>query len=222
MNLFRKFDTIDCMMKTEQNMNKRSAFTLAEVLITLVVVGVIAALTIPTVIYETKKTEYSVRVKKFYSTMSQVVKLAEAKGKSWDVWASGVHDEEKLSSIDTFQREYLLPYISYTKTETIGDIVYVYLNDGSTFYNFKGSCMDFHFDVNGDKKPNKSGRNQFRFLYCPKNDGGWTITSKFIPYQMSEYSRETVLNLCKTNAGFCSTLLMMDGWEFKDDYPYKI
>ena len=47
------------------------AFTLAEVLITLVIVGVIAAMTIPTLMNNTNKQEYVSRLKKAYSTLSQ-------------------------------------------------------------------------------------------------------------------------------------------------------
>ena len=49
----------------------KSAFTLAEVLITLVIIGVIAALTVPTLIQNTQKQEYVTALKKAYSTLSQ-------------------------------------------------------------------------------------------------------------------------------------------------------
>ena len=47
------------------------AFTLAEVLITLVIVGVIAAMTIPTLMNNTNKQELVSKLKKTYSTMAQ-------------------------------------------------------------------------------------------------------------------------------------------------------
>ena len=47
-------------------------FTLAEVLITLVIIGVIAAMTIPTLMNNTNNQEYISRLKKAYSTMAQV------------------------------------------------------------------------------------------------------------------------------------------------------
>ena len=52
-------------------MSEQNAFTLAEVLITLVIIGVIAAMTIPTLINKTNKQEYASKLKKTYSTMSQ-------------------------------------------------------------------------------------------------------------------------------------------------------
>ena len=45
-------------------------FTLAEVLITLVIIGVIAAMTIPTLINKTNNQEYVSRLKKVYATLS--------------------------------------------------------------------------------------------------------------------------------------------------------
>ena len=46
---------------------KKSGFTLAEVLITLVIIGVIAALTIGTVVSNTTKKQLEAKTKKFYT-----------------------------------------------------------------------------------------------------------------------------------------------------------
>ena len=51
--------------------NNKNGFTLAEVLITLVIIGVIAAMTIPTLMNNTNKQEYVSKLKKAYSTMAQ-------------------------------------------------------------------------------------------------------------------------------------------------------
>ena len=50
---------------------RNKGFTLAEVLITLVIIGVIGALTVPVLIQNTKKEEYVSALKKTYSTLSQ-------------------------------------------------------------------------------------------------------------------------------------------------------
>ena len=54
--------------------SRKSAFTLAEVLITLAIIGVVAAMTIPTLIQNHQKRSLEVATKKFYSMMSQAVK----------------------------------------------------------------------------------------------------------------------------------------------------
>lgn len=52
---------------------KTVAFTLAEVLITLGIIGIVAAMTLPAVINDTKNKELEVGFKKGYSIISQAV-----------------------------------------------------------------------------------------------------------------------------------------------------
>ncbi len=54
---------------------KRQAFTLAEALITLVLIGVIAALTIPAILVNTEQHEYKTGLKKAISALNQVIEL---------------------------------------------------------------------------------------------------------------------------------------------------
>ena len=54
--------------------SKKVAFTLAEVLITLGIIGVVAAMTLPSLIQNYQKKALATQTQKFYSTMSQAVK----------------------------------------------------------------------------------------------------------------------------------------------------
>lgn len=54
----------------------KKGFTMSEVLITLGVLGVVIAMTLPTVINNAKERETVTKVKKFYSTMSQALLMA--------------------------------------------------------------------------------------------------------------------------------------------------
>lgn len=56
----------------------KGAFTLAEVLITLGIIGVVAAMTIPTLIANTRGAQYRSRLKKAISTISQAAKMSQA------------------------------------------------------------------------------------------------------------------------------------------------
>ena len=60
-------------MKGSKIMKK--GFTLAEVLITLAIIGVVAALTIPSVILNTNQTEYKTALKKAVSVLNQATSL---------------------------------------------------------------------------------------------------------------------------------------------------
>ncbi len=57
----------------------KRAFTLAEVLITLGVIGVIAAVTLPTLIHNYKKSVVETKVKKTYALIANAVRMSEAK-----------------------------------------------------------------------------------------------------------------------------------------------
>lgn len=79
------------MMKKGKN-----AFTLAEVLITLAVIGVVAATIIPSLINNTHKTELKVGVKRAYSMVSQAVqRMVNDEG-------AGLRDRY-LPNVNTFQ-----------------------------------------------------------------------------------------------------------------------
>lgn len=59
-------------------MTKRFGFTLAEVLITLTIIGVIAAMTIPTLMSNTSDQEYKTGLKKAISTLNQAITMQYA------------------------------------------------------------------------------------------------------------------------------------------------
>ncbi len=56
----------------------KAGFTLAEVLITLGIIGVVAAMTIPTLIANTKSQQYRAQLKKTVSTLSQAARLSQS------------------------------------------------------------------------------------------------------------------------------------------------
>ena len=59
------------------NSLSKYAFTLAEVLVTLGIIGVVAALTMPSLIQNHNKQIIETRLKKFYSTINQAILMAE-------------------------------------------------------------------------------------------------------------------------------------------------
>ena len=67
------------------------AFTLAEVLITLAIIGVVAALTIPTLVSNYQKTQYVTQLKKAYSQFNQaLVQMAADRGCVGDLKCTGL------------------------------------------------------------------------------------------------------------------------------------
>ena len=207
---------------------KERAFTLAEVLIALVIIGVIAAITVPTIIANSKRSETSGRLKKFYSTLTQSATRAYALGDSWEIWCEEASKDYDTSTRTTseFANTHLLPHLSVSKTGVENGKYTIYLSDGTNFYITKEQCLHFFFDSNGGKAPNKSGRDQYRYTYCPDSVDRSIIDAQTgvliaYPWQAGK-TRSEALKACKNNPDTCSKLLLMDQWEFKKDYPHHI
>ena len=88
--------------------SRKSAFTLAEVLITLGIIGVVAALTIPTLVRNYQKKVTVERLKVAYSQITKAVQLSEAENGDISEW------NFNQAHSDFFDR-YLLKYIKTTK-----------------------------------------------------------------------------------------------------------
>ena len=171
-------------------------FTLAEVLITLVIIGVIAAMTIPTLINKTNNQEYVSRLKKAYSTLSQATnKIISDNGiPKADIggWATSNEDvynmyKKYLSNVKDCQSasaDCKTIYYTWRDSNThnfAGDYT-LFLADGSKVifgnsstdctYDTSGTysaCQIIHVDVNGGKGPNFVGKDIFAFAL--KNEG---------------------------------------------------
>ncbi len=93
-------------------MSKKLAFTLAEVLITLTVIGVVAALSIPTLLSSSNSTADVTKLKKTYATLSNAVKLYEAENGSLKTAFAG-NDSSAASDLAAFNA--LTPYLNIIK-----------------------------------------------------------------------------------------------------------
>lgn len=65
------------------------AFTLAETLITLAIIGIVAALTIPTVVMKYKEKVIVTKVKKAYSMLNSAYKMALVNNGEFNTWGFG-------------------------------------------------------------------------------------------------------------------------------------
>ena len=91
----------------------KKAFSLAEVLITLGIIGVVAALTLPSVVQNYQKRSLEVATQKFYSVMSQAIKQYMADEGVDDLRGSSLlagdddSDEVLIAKDDEFFKKYL-------------------------------------------------------------------------------------------------------------------
>ena len=86
---------------------KIKGFTLSEVLITLVIIGVIAAITVPTIWVYKEDAERSAKVKKTYTTLAGAMTMVKANGGDYIFSVTG---DEDLNLMKTWFNTYFKPY----------------------------------------------------------------------------------------------------------------
>ena len=214
-------------------------FTLAEVLITLGIIGVVAAMTLPAIVHNYKKQEVEAKVKKFYTTMAQAVKLSELENGPVFYWSKSprIDDGEggnagNREGVLAFYDTYLAKYLKKAAViDKGGTAIAIMLADGSTLRISSGYCMDINFDYNGAKAPNTQGVDMFDFLLCTEEGYNAGLLRNrqnpfdaYFPFSCARKgcTREQLLSSCKSNPINCSALIMHDGWKIADDYPYKL
>ena len=123
--LSRQLNKLDCFAfarndeKTVKNLfpyfpislspKKNVAFTLAEVLITLGIIGIVAAITIPGLISNKQKTEIETKLREDYSIIQQSMKMSENDGLAIDPYMP-----EPVQEIQKWFDTFLAPYMKYS------------------------------------------------------------------------------------------------------------
>jgi len=239
----------------------KNGFTLSEVLITLVIIGIVAALTIPSAISKYQKQQTISQLKKTFSDFSQALKLSVPKYGDPVTW------DYSLGTEDFFNR-YLKPNFVKATEKTLGTSEMTYLTSSGGYENKGGSGVlalrngarvtvlnsgviiyyqansgivvseliknkCYVVDLNGLKKPNRFGRDAF--YLCVDGENG-----KIVPLAKNdsdviaapERTREELKNggsvdpqhyHCNSTNGrgiWCAALIIRDGWQIKDDYPW--
>ncbi len=149
-------------------MKKRLGFTLAEVLITLGIIGVVAAMTIPTLMNQTGQAEFKTGLKKMVSALNQAVTMNVALD---SVSFADVTTTAAATTTDPLSLYYLFSNrMNVISTGSATDVISgandatnytLFLNDGAAISWLKtaGGCTttaqcNILVDVNGKKRPN--------------------------------------------------------------------
>ncbi len=208
-------------------MDKKRGFTLSEVLITLGVIGVVAAITIPMLMSHYNKYLVETRLKAVYSTILQGIKMAQynetalldSKGDDGDV-----NGFSYRRSKEVFEAMFLPVFSGCTLYPKNSRKFYFYSADGTTSFdsNFpftlfvglnNGTVLGFtrggnydglSFDVilNPRKKKLLAGRDYFSFMF--RNDGldNYAYLQIFKHKYDNPVGREKILEYCKSNNRF--------------------
>ena len=94
---------------------KRRAFTLAEVLITLGIIGIVAAMTIPTLISKYQEKSTISRLNKIYSTLAQAYTAALYEHGNISSWYSGLGESPTRAEYSSKMMDYFTETIKANK-----------------------------------------------------------------------------------------------------------
>ena len=207
------------------------AFTLAEVLITLGIIGVVAAMTMPSLMQHYKRQQATARIKKFVSVINQALISAENDLGPREDWVieGDASTEGNSDYAYNFLNTYIKPYIKsddIEKRRLFGmNMATLRFVDGSQMSVKVGACYDIFYDINGEKGPNEKGRDIFVFILC--KNGGCNFNSNQVrgfycaPTGQQFPTHEQLIDNCKdrNRGSYCTILLEQNGYEFPKDYP---
>lgn len=236
-------------MKGFMMINKKTAakkaFTLSEVLVTLAIIGVVSALTVPTLMNKYQKEANVVQLHKVYTEMSQALELImteEAKTKLTTTTLGARGNWSIASTAGSFLKTYfkivndcaadLTPCFAATYS-TLNDAnvsadcegYTVTLASGAAICLYPPTAADpaeVSVDINGPKGPNIAGRDLFFFnIYSDGSiDDGVTpeckLTNACDGSASAQALRAANFASCETAGTGCFGKILNDNW--KMDY----
>lgn len=157
----------------------RKAFSTAELLVTLTIIGVIAILVLPGFVQDYHKKVYTARLKKNYETVITAINQACMDSNVSSFYMTSYYSDlpsfankylkmagdKKAASDEAFAEKYKSISSDTGNTFTISNNgMVVNLSDGSGLYMTAGNRrLKVYIDVNGKAEPNRGGRDMFTF-----------------------------------------------------------
>lgn len=221
-------------------------FTLAEVLITLGIIGVVAALTIPNLIVSHRKNVLATRLAKLYSSLNQAMVRAQSDNGECQYWDFGdINNHRDANIMKLWWNKYFENYIpnvvhsEIDASENSGNGGYkVYFKDGSALriealtgtyariilYPNAKITGKFLIDIN-----DKAGKDYFMFLVERRNTNcvirpAVSNIDLMTEDDLKEKCLQDYNTFISTNSsgGACAELIMRNGWKIPNDYPIKL
>ena len=167
----------------------KKGFTLAEVLITLAIIGVVAALTIPSLVTRVQKANIG-------PTLAKVVNTLE------NVNIKALNDNEARNLTDIVSEEDGYAAFLDGKLNGYREDNDVYTKDGieyscHTVANLDPFIHRVEVDINGDDEPNEKNEDQFTFFVDP--------SGRVIPFGSKEYVKMRGLTTSAATIDDCAT-----------------
>lgn len=202
-------------------------FTLSEVLITLTIIGVVAAMTIPAINNVVQDVQYKSAYKKAYSTLSQALAMAnlnDALNSSTGSYDATILNNFQaiMSYLKTNKTCYVAANLSncwdssgekYNTSYPLSAVDIGAIDaSGMSWATYAGGFIFAVFvDTNGFSKPNKFGKDRFMIILTSQ-DGSWTVgtPAKVVPNMDNDSSACMGTNECATRHNYYATTWLMN------------
>ena len=216
--------------------NDRTGFTLAEVLVTLGIIGVVSAMTVPSLMQNYQRQSYVTQLHKVYNEFSQALLRYQTDNNALNLKEAGLSSQDNVNSFinsyfkvvkecDTMDDCFATAYLSLNSGKKLEGTYdknlksYVLANGAAIRPYYTGQpnkIINLALDTNGPKGPNIVGRDFF-FLYVYNNglidDTTGSDTSLNAP--LSSEHRENMFNsscLNDSDSG-CFGKILNDNWQ---------
>ena len=207
-------------------------FTLAEVLITLGIIGVVAAITIPGLMTKYHRHVVETKLARFDSIINQAVRMSIAEND--DI----IYDPpaDKANSPAYLKEWFDENLLKYMKADYDGNFIsnrYYKVNfiDGTGFVAYLSDYGNIHFFfcMNANDKSchpeSYDGKNTFVFDYNQKQKAvlpnGYNVTDiQKLKYNTVRTSLGCYTTSEPTHRHLCAQLIKQNGWKIPSDYPW--
>ena len=224
---------------------------MAEVLITLGILGVVIAMTLPSIIGKYQKIVATTQLKKIYNVISNAYLMSVEENGESTGWFYTMAQEGggPNTGVKDFYNMYFAPYLNFRFAETK-----VNSHKDYKIKNFNGEDADFRtvnrtrlespdgmcmfmwsnsqyfvftVDLNCEKSPNIVGRDVFDIFELYWQGNKTMVVPWLSSIQTGKKTRAGLIESCKSEVfsdgspGYCFTIFVYDGMEFKKDYPWR-
>jgi hypothetical protein len=233
-------------MKKTKTSRKKAAFTLAETLIAIGIIGVVAAMTIPNLIHKYQKKVVEENLKKTYAELQNVIKQSEAENGPFEGW-------DYTLGYSAFANTYITPYMKvkpcksrecFSKaivqntwrlgysgeptTEGCWVIMPKFVTlDGRyigiepyTYTTIRKSII-FAVDVNGSAGKSILGEDVFfmSMIYANGKDKIFAMSNGHF-YGLSDTLLKEYCYARNSQSAYCGDVIKRNGWKIPSDYPF--
>ena len=225
----------------------KMGFTLAEVLITLGIIGVVAAMTMPSLIQNNRKKVFAAKVKQTYALVSNALLTSVSENgapSTWDYGEKANNDGSTIVNnpkhIKKMAKQYFVPYFKNIKEGENTENYYIILNNGTVLsFNTDGVTSGDGIYTPNTLYITASFNNNTSSYYDTSRDYSKKDVIMFVNineenarvrfFNWADNNRDSIKNnsiyACNKNIAQnkryqCGALIQIDNWEIRNDYPW--